>query len=90
MNRSNKMKKIIGATCTIRWNDTSNDVVEVYISCEGYNEGTDATDSGIADEYVFFYANDPASIEAIVDPNNTQTDWTILSIDGWKTLEESV
>lgn len=73
------MEKIIGATCTIRWNDTSNDICEVYISFEDYNEDTEITDSGIPDDQVFYYAN---SLESLtVNPENTETDWSLLSID---------
>jgi hypothetical protein len=84
------MSNLIGATCLIRWNDTSKETVEVYISCEDYDEHNEATTSGIPDDKVFFYANDPDSIRAMVDPDETETDWTILSIENWRELKTNV
>jgi hypothetical protein len=80
------MSNLIGATCLIRWNDTGKETIEVYISCEDYDENNETTTSGIPDDKVFFYANDPDSIRAMVDPSNTETDWTILSIENWEVL----
>jgi hypothetical protein len=81
------VSNLIGATCLIRWNDASKETAEVYISCEDYDEHNEATTSGIPDDKVFFYANDPDSIRAMVDPDETKTDWTILSIESWRELK---
>jgi hypothetical protein len=77
------MKEKIGAYCTIRFNDAGDEVSGCYFSLEDYDEVTQVTSSGVSDENVFFYADSPEQIVAMVAQNNRYGDFTILSIDDW-------
>lgn len=79
------MSNKIGAYCTIRFNDDENEVSGVLFSLETYDEAIDGTASGIRDEDVFYYADSPEQIVAMVGQNRRYGDFTILSIDDWVT-----
>lgn len=77
------MKEKIGAYCTIRWNDTGDEVSECLFSFEDYNADSEVTAYGIVDSDIFFYANSAGSLEAML--NDARGDFTLVSIDDWIT-----
>lgn len=79
------MSDKIGAYCTIRFNDTDDEVSGCYFSLEDYDEVTEVTPSGIRDENIFYYADSPEQIVAMVGQDRRYGDFTILSIDDWVT-----
>ena len=73
----------IGAYATIRWNDTGDEVSGCLFSLETYNATIQATNSGIDDSNVFFYCDSEEQLLAMVNPADTESEFTILTIDDW-------
>ncbi len=78
----------IGAYCTIRWNDTGDEVSGCYFSLEDYDGVTEVTASGVRDENIFYYADSPEQIVAMVAQNNRYGDFTLISIDDWAEVDD--
>jgi len=84
------MSEIVGAYCTIRWNDPDpSEVSGNYFSFEDLPEGWDGDDnyvlpkSGMREDNVFYYCSE-SQLESMVRPEDKEADFTVLSIDEWK------
>ena len=77
------MNDVMGAYCTLRFNDGGGEVSSVLFSFEMYDEALNGTVSGIRDEDVFYYVDSKEQLLSMVDPANCDADFTILSIDDW-------
>lgn len=75
----------IGAYATIRFNNGGGELSGVLFSLETYDEEIDGTESGISDGDVFYYCDSEEQLLAMVNPADTESEFTILAIDDWIT-----
>jgi len=70
----------IGATVTIRWLDTPEDLVfEEYISFGSYDEDNEDDGLGVSDLTIFYYVKDIEELESLKHTENNR-EWLLSEI----------
>ena len=70
----------IGATVTIRWLDTPEDLVfEEYISFGSYDEDNEDDGLGVSDLTIFYYVKDIEELESLKHTENNR-EWLLSEV----------